>query len=152
VGGVYLFKLMNGKKATTRSSRTTPNLQERMIRGWSFAYPHTLIVRYLLILALTATLFSACRSSNPAGDVGSKTLTTDERYIVELYMRIIETEKNLQDNPEEMEKKWSEIRQEYDEERVLRIYRELEKNPERWLVVYSRIIELLKRRESASSS
>lgn len=79
-----------------------------------------------------------------------KTLTADERYIVELYMKITEVKENLQDNPEERDKKYEELRQEIDTERVRKILLELEKDPERWLTVYTRINELLMRRNSSS--
>jgi hypothetical protein len=76
-----------------------------------------------------------------------RTLTPDERYIVNLYMKITETEEYLQDNPGEREKKWDELRAEIDSTRVTAILTELERDPERWLPIYNRINELLKRRE-----
>ncbi|MBN1163336.1 MAG: hypothetical protein JXB45_02045 [Candidatus Krumholzibacteriota bacterium] len=72
----------------------------------------------------------------------TKTLTPDERYLVELYLKINELEKNLQDNPADSAKKWEELKQEIDRERVHRTLRELEKDPERWISVYGRINEL----------
>ncbi len=83
----------------------------------------------------------------PDGTIADKdnSLTPDERYIVELYMKINELEKNLQDNPSDSTKKWDALKKNIDRESVLRAFSELENDPERWHIVYSRIDKLLER-------
>ncbi len=97
---------------------------------------------FLVILLL---LLPACDRPEEPGSGKSSTLTPDERYIVSLYVKINELENNLQDNPSDSTKKWQELREEIDEERVRRIISDLEKDPERWLAVYGRINELMDR-------
>jgi hypothetical protein len=101
---------------------------------------------------MAAALVASCQNLDPIKDKKGRTLTQDERYIVELYMKINEIEENLQDNPEEREKKLGELRAEFDTERVRSILLELRNDPERWITVYSRINELLKRRASTPST
>ncbi len=67
-------------------------------------------------------------------------------------MKINEIEKNLQDNPEEMEEKREKLRQEYDPERLRKILFELERNPYRWIAVYRRVNVLLKRSAAGSNA
>jgi len=124
------------------------------IRRWTAdsgrfsADPATLLPRFFIIpLILLTVLIHSCQSQDPVGQEKGRTLSDDERYIVALFMKINEIEENLQDNPEESEKKWDELREEYDPARVRRIILELEKDPERWIAVHSRIVELLRRRE-----
>jgi hypothetical protein len=105
---------------------------------------------YILIPVLLLWCMGILSSCEPPGQVESeksRTLTPDERYIVELYVKINEIEENLQDNPEETEKKWAELRAEIDVERVERILTELEEDPQRWLAIYARINERIKRGE-----
>jgi len=102
--------------------------------------------------ALCVLLLTGCQQRNPVEQEKSKTLTANERYLVELYMKITEIEENLQDNPESLAKKRDELKQEIDVERVRKVLLELERNPRRWLVVYNRINELLKRRAARASN
>jgi hypothetical protein len=105
----------------------------------------------LCLLLLAIQMLQSCERPSPVDKAKKRTLTEDERYIVKLYMKITEIEENLQDNPELREKKWDELRREFDPERVRRILQELEREPERWLAVYGRIGELLDRREKHGS-
>ena len=108
----------------------------------------TLILRLFIIpLLLSDVLFHSCQIQDPVGKEKGRTLSDDERYIVALFLKINEIEENLQDNPEDPEKKWDELQKEYDPERIRRIILELEKDPERWIAVHNRIDELLRRRE-----
>lgn len=113
------------------------------------SYPCTIINRVtpVLLIFLLSLLLLNCQPPEQVQREKGRTLTPDERYIVELYMKINEIEKNLQDNPEETEKKWNEFKKEVDVERVRRILKDLENDPERWLAVYNRINELLERGE-----
>jgi hypothetical protein len=131
------------------SSRNKMRIQRRTAAcGRSLPVPATLLPRLFIIpLILSTILFHSCQSQDPVGQEKGRTLSDDERYIVALFMKINEIEENLQDNPEESEKKWDELREEYDPERVRRIILELEEDPERWIAVHSRIVELLRRRE-----
>ena len=110
----------------------------------------SLVFRHLMILTFCAALIAtAIGCSKPQETVSEKnsTLTPDERYIVQLYMKINDLEKNLQENPSDSTKKWDELRREVDEDRIRAILTDLEKDPERWLAVYGRITELLDRKE-----
>ena len=123
----------------------------RETRGGLIRTIYSLPCRYTLVPAFCILLIlTACQQRNPVEQEKSKTLTADERYLVDLYMKITEIEENLQDNPEAAAKKRDELKQEIDVERVRKILLELEKNPRRWLVVYNRINELLKRRAARS--
>ncbi len=96
-----------------------------------------------IFLTVLLLLLPCCgRSTRTESETGS-TLSPDERYIVQLYMKINELEKNLQDNPSDSVKKWEQLRNGVDSVRVRNILVELEKNPGRWLPVYVRIDELL---------
>ena len=106
----------------------------------------------LCLLLLAIAILQSCERPSPVDKVKKRTLTEDERYIVKLYMKITEIEENLQDNPELNEKKWDELRREFDPELIRRILRELEGEPERWLAVYGRISELLDRRKERGST
>ena len=109
------------------------------------------IICCFLLLA-TACPFSSCSRSEQPGTERDISLTPDERYLIELYMKINEIEKNLQDNPKEMEEKREKLRQEYDPERLRKILFELERNPYRWIAVYRRVNVLLKRSAAGSNA
>ncbi len=117
-----------------------------------FVRPAGFLAICLCLLLLATQILQSCERPNPVDNVKKRTLIEDERYIVKLYMKIIEIDENLQDNPELREKKWGELRREFDPERIRRILRELEKDPERWLAVYGRINELLDRRKDQGST
>lgn len=102
---------------------------------------------FIIPLLLSTVLFHSCQNQDPIRKEKDRTLSDDERYIVALFLKINEIEENLQDNPEDSEKKWDELREEYDPERIRRIILELEKDPERWIAVHNRIDELLRRQE-----
>lgn len=72
----------------------------------------------------------------------SRDLSADERYLVELYLKINDLEKNLQMNPGDSLKKWDELRASVDTTRVRRALRSLEGDPEGWVGIYGRINEL----------
>lgn len=100
----------------------------------------------VLVLILSAGLLLGCQQNDRLEEQKTRTLTPDERYLVELYMKITEFEENLQDNPERADEKREELREEIDLERIKRVLDELEQNPQRWLAVYNRIHELKRRR------
>lgn len=87
-------------------------------------------------------LLSSCQSPDPVAKEKERTLSPDERYLVDCYMRIIEFEKYLHDNPGGAEDERAEIQKSFDARRIRRTLAELEKKPERWLAIYSRINEL----------
>jgi hypothetical protein len=94
-------------------------------------------------LAAVALLFLfSCQSPDPVTREKERTLTPDERYLVDYYMKIIEFEKLLHDNPASREEKRKELDENLDRERIRRTLAELEKTPERWLAIYVRINEL----------
>jgi hypothetical protein len=138
---------MNVSLRFLRIKRTTP--LERGRRWRAHRAPHAIInlAAPILLLFIVSHQFAGCQPPEQVQKQEKRTLTTDERYIVELYMKINEIEKNLQDNPGEAEKKRQELKREIDAERVRRILRELEDDPERWLAIYGRINELIERAE-----
>lgn len=97
----------------------------------------------LILFAAIAMFQPSCGDTTRPGSESGATLSPDERYIVQLYVKINDLEKNLQDNPSDSVKIRAEYRAGVDSARVIRILDELEKKPERWLPVYSRINELL---------
>jgi len=96
----------------------------------------------LLPIAFAVLLFSSCQSPDPVAKEKTRTLTPDERYLVEYYMKIIEFEKYLHDNPGDAENRKAELQKSFDEQRIQRTLAELEKKPEHWLAIYNRINEL----------
>jgi hypothetical protein len=92
-------------------------------------------------------LVSACEKPDTIGAEKARTLTPDERYLVQLYLKIDDLERNLQDNPSDSARKWSELRASVDTARVRRTIAELEKNPRRWLGIYARINDLMFEKE-----
>ena len=103
-------------------------------------------------LMLALILIPACQGRNPIEEQKARPLSPDERYLVELYMKITEIEENLQDNPDALEEKRAELREEIDLERIRRVLLELEQDPERWLALYNRILELQPRSEPKQSN
>ncbi len=94
------------------------------------------------LMAALALLVCACQSSDPVQAEKDRTLTPDERYLVEYYMKIIEFEKQQFDGEALRLEKKMELEKEFDLERVRRVVASLEKEPERWLAIYNRINEL----------
>lgn len=103
-------------------------------------------ISILMLIPVMAVLLNGCGQPDTVDSEKTGTLTSDERYIVDLYMKINELERNLQDNPADSTKKWDDLKESIDRERVARILEELEKDPERWLPIYNRIEELTERR------
>jgi hypothetical protein len=114
--------------------------------------PRITAAMLLLALMLALSFLSGCQGRDPIEQKKSRPLSPDERYLVELYMKITEIEEKLQDNPEALEEKRAELREELDLERIRRVLLELEKDPERWLAVYNRIFELQQRNEPKPSN
>ena len=98
------------------------------------------------LLPVTLILSQGCEHSGDFLPDKATALTPDEQYIVQLYVKINELEKNLQDNPSDSLKKWETLKEDIDRERILRTVEKLKENPERWYAVFSRI-ELLMERE-----
>lgn len=112
----------------------------------TYRLPSTARLALLVILA-AAFLASSCQRSDTVQKERARTLSADERYIVELYIKITELEKNLQDNPDLVEEKKAELLRGTDLDRVRKTLELLEREPERWLGIYQRINELVKRSE-----
>jgi thiamine biosynthesis lipoprotein ApbE len=101
--------------------------------------------RYITLILLI--FLSSCSSGDPISKKKTETLTSDERYLVDLYMKITKIEGTLQDNQEKVEKKLLELKSQTDSARVIKTLENLERNPERWLAVYNRINILIRRSE-----
>jgi len=111
-------------------------------------FPLALLAAAVLLLASIS--LNGC-SDEKSGDIEkNRTLTSDERYLANTYVKIHKIEKNLQSNPGEIEKKLAGIREQTDSARIHKTVLELEKDPKRWIAVYGRINELLERNDSNS--
>jgi len=105
-----------------------------------------------IILSILFMLTICCSErTNPDKEI-TRTLTPNERYLVNLYVKIHEFERNLQNNPEELTKKLIQIEKETDYQRIRQTLSELEKDPTRWLAVYNRINKLLTRNSQESEN
>ncbi|MBN2185309.1 MAG: hypothetical protein JW746_08280 [Candidatus Krumholzibacteriota bacterium] len=100
------------------------------------------IAVFIPMIPVILFLSQGCGHSGDSLPEKGASLTPDEEYIVQLYMKINELEKNLQDNPSDSLKKWEAMKEEIDQKRVLRTIEALKEDPERWYAVFSRI-ELL---------
>jgi hypothetical protein len=89
-------------------------------------------------------LITGCSGDNPE-TARDRTLTEDERYLVQLYVKIHKLETNLQNNPRELSKKLEELRSGADSVRIARTLDKLEEDPVKWIAVYNRINTLLER-------
>jgi hypothetical protein len=96
-------------------------------------------IHALPIIILISTLAIGCDQPDSIDAEKGRVLDPDERYLVELYMKINELEQNLQNNPADSLEKWNELRATVDSSRVMRTLEKLEKEPERWLAIYNRI-------------
>jgi hypothetical protein len=99
-------------------------------------------LRASFLAAVALLLLSSCQSPDPVAREKARTLTPDERYLVDYYMKKIEFEKHNHDNPASREEKRKELDENLDRERIRRTLAELEKRPEQWLAIYNRINEL----------
>jgi hypothetical protein len=106
----------------------------------------------LFSTALAVVFLPACERQDPVEQEKNRILTPDERYLIELYMKITEIEDNLQDNPEALEEKREQLRKEIDLDRLRQVLLELERDPGRWLAVYNRIHELQNRRSAETTN
>jgi hypothetical protein len=130
------MKVMAGAQSSAKA-----NVALRPAGAWR-AFHSATPMRASLTAALTLLFICSCQSPDPVTKEKERTLTPDERYLVEYYMKIIEFEKYLHDNPGFAEEKRVELRKGFDAERIRKTLAELEKKPERWLAIYSRINEL----------
>ena len=94
------------------------------------------------MLTAAALLVAGCETPDTISSEKARDLTPDERYLVRLYLKINDLEKNLQDNPADSARKWDELKASVDTARVRATIAGLEKDPTRWLGVYTRINEL----------
>ncbi len=95
------------------------------------------------LLAAATLLVAGCEKPDTVGTQKARNLTPDERYLVQLYLKINDLETNLQDNPADSARKWDEFKASVDTARVKRTIAELEKDPKRWFGVYTRINDLM---------
>jgi hypothetical protein len=140
------------KKPKIDENRPRDAVRPRGAHTVPFARPTGSLTICLLILLPVIAFLQSCERPSPVEKEKKRTLTEDERYIVQLYMKITEIEENLQDNPDARDEKYGELRREFDPARIRRILLELEQNPDRWLAIYGRINELLERRERTPST
>ncbi len=106
----------------------------------------------LAFAALALLLCGSCQTHDPVAKEKERTLTPDERYLVEYYMKVAQLRENLHDNPAEAKEKRDLLRSESDSTRIYRTLDELEKNPERWLSIYNRINELRYRKSQEDTT
>lgn len=95
------------------------------------------------LLAAAVLLVAGCDKPDTINTEKARDLTPDERYLVQLYLKINDLEANHQDNPADSTRKWDEFKASIDTARVKHSIAELEKDPKRWLGVYTRINDLM---------
>ncbi len=95
------------------------------------------------MLAAAALLAAGCDKPDTIISEKARDLTPDERYLVQLYLKINDLEKNLQENPADSARKWDELKASVDTARVKQAIAVLEDAPKRWLGVYTRINDLM---------
>jgi hypothetical protein len=95
------------------------------------------------LLAAAALLAAGCEKPDTISSEKARDLTPDERYLVQLYLKINDLEGNHQDNPADSARKWDELKASVDTARVRRTIAVLEKDPQRWLGVYTRVNDLM---------
>ncbi|MCK4549515.1 MAG: hypothetical protein KAU49_05080 [Candidatus Krumholzibacteria bacterium] len=95
------------------------------------------------MLAAAALLAAGCDNPDTISSEKAKNLTPDERYLVQLYLKINDLERNLQENPVDSARKWDELKASVDTARVKQAIAVLEEDPKRWLGVYTRINDLM---------
>ena len=81
----------------------------------------------LALAAITVFLIASCQNPDPIAKEKERTLTPDERYLVEYYMKIAELRKNLHDNPASIEEKRAHLESEIDTVRIRRTIAALER-------------------------
>ncbi len=106
----------------------------------------------LLALASFAVLLSSCQPHDPITKEKQRTLSPDERYLVEYYMKLTQLRENLHDNPVELQEKQELLRSEADTARIRRTLEGLQKDPEHWLGIYNRINELRYRKTGGDTT
>jgi hypothetical protein len=106
----------------------------------------------LIALAALVLLLASCQPPDPVAKEKQRTLTPDERYLVEYYMKLTQLRENLHDNPVELQEKQDLLRSEADTTRIRRTLDELERDPEHWLSIYNRINELRYRRSERDTT
>lgn len=115
------------------------------MKGWMLklrANKRTLALAASMLAAATL-LAAGCEKPDTINSEKAKDLTPDERYLVQLYLKINDLEENLQDNPADSARKWDEFKATVDTARVNRIITTLEDDPTRWLGIYTRINDLM---------
>ncbi|MBD3178296.1 MAG: hypothetical protein GF417_01110 [Candidatus Latescibacteria bacterium] len=112
--------------------------------GCSGAGYHIIILHILAVITISMILITGCSGDNPE-TARDRTLTEDERYLVQLYVKIHKLETNLQNNPRELSKKLEELKSGADSVRIARTLDKLEEDPVKWIAVYNRINTLLER-------
>ena len=95
------------------------------------------------VLAAATLLVAGCDDPGTVDSEKARNLTPDERYLIQLYLKINDLEKNLQDNPADSARKWDELKASVDTARVRSTIAELKNDPKRWLGVYKRINDLM---------
>ena len=137
--GMYLRRTVKVMARAYERENKTITLRSGTIPG---SHRAALPLRALFVAALALLLICSCQSPDPVMKEKGRTLTPDERYLVDYYMKILEFEKYLHDNPGSGDEKRSELEKGFDRQRIRRTLAELQKRPERWLAIYNRINEL----------
>jgi hypothetical protein len=126
---------MARKQAARKTPSSSRQARAPRLRGKA-------LLRASFVAAVALLFLYSCQSPDPVTRQKERTLTPDERYLVDYYMKIIEFDKLLHDNPATREEKRKELDDNLDRERIRRTLAELEKKPEGWLAIYNRINEL----------
>jgi hypothetical protein len=112
------------------------------MKGWKSrlcAKKRALALAASMLVAAALVASAGCEKPRSVSSEKARNLTPDERYLVQLYLKINDLEKNLQDNPADSARKWDDLKASVDTARVRAAIAELENDPKRWLGVYQRI-------------
>jgi hypothetical protein len=150
VGDGYLHRM----ETVTPRALATGHGKKSFRGGTGLRFRHDALSRIasIALAAFTVMLIASCQNPDPIAREKGRTLTPDERYLAEYYMKIDELRTNLHDNPALFEEKRARLESEIDTARVNRTIASLERDPERWLAIYSRINELQHRADRSDST
>jgi hypothetical protein len=107
-------------------------------------YPRSLIRRSSRLLLVIATITVSSYCSGPDNQINNTELSADEAYLATTYARIVEAREEYSVNDFKSESLFTFLDTTVDTTRIADTIRALNKDPDRWLLVFQRIEENLK--------
>ena len=95
-----------------------------------------------LILISPSVIFTSCSKDNPSQD--QETLTNDESYLIDTYIKIIKAENLYQSDSTKAEDLFAAIDSTLDSLRIANTISSLNKKPDRWVNIFRILNEKLK--------